>query len=214
MDNSKLGNYLLFLNVIQGKINKFFYDQRAYIFCKRGCSKCCRQSQFPYTEIEFRLLTEGMNTLNQADLTQVLENIDNVIKAKEEHFKKTPDSKFEYDCPFLINDGCSVYPFRGLICRCFGLMSCNPEGDNKLKIPFCAYEGLNYSNVLDKETDSMSKEKFEALGFENEPKAFNAGYGSLIDKEFARGFDFEFGEVKPLIEWFEKFGKPEKRDDY
>lgn len=212
MDNSKLGNYLLFLSVIQEKINKFFENQKPYIFCKKGCSKCCRNSQFPYTEIEFRLLVQGMQTLKPEELEQVMEKIDTIIKAKNEHLKTKPLNTFEYDCPFLINDCCSIYPFRGMICRCFGLMSYNSEKDKVLKIPFCAYEGLNYSNVLDPETDSMSKEKFKALGVENEPTAFNAGYASLIDKEFARGFDFEFGEVKQMIEWFEEFGISQKSE--
>jgi len=212
MDNSKLGNYLLFLSVIQEKINKFFYNQRAYIFCKQGCSKCCRQSQFPYTEIEFRLLVEGMKILKQDELSLIMEKIDAIIQAKNEHLKNNPEQIFEYDCPFLRDDSCIIYPFRGLVCRCFGLMSHNPEGDKNLKIPFCAYEGLNYSNVLDLETGSISKEKYQALGIENEPTAFNASYASLIDKEFARGFDFEFGEVRPMIEWFEKFGDEKKTE--
>ena len=116
-----------------------------------------------------------------------------------------PDEKFRYDCPFLVNNSCSVYAFRGLICRCFGLMTFQSDKNTNLQAPFCAYQGLNYSNVLDTETHSISEEKFKENGFQAEPKAFNSGYASLIDDDFGTGFDFEFGDVKPMIDWFEKF---------
>ena len=210
MDNSKLGNYLLFLNVIQKKIDKFFDDQKEYIFCKEGCSKCCQGAQFPYTEIEFRLLIQGMFALEQNLQFQIMDKIESIIQAKKEHMEKTPNEKFRYDCPFLVNNSCSVYMFRGLICRCFGLMAFDPENKKKSQIPFCAYEGLNYSNVIDPETHMISEEKYKDCGLKMEPKAFNAGYLSLIDDEFAKGFDFEFGDVKPMIDWFEIFGDGDK----
>lgn len=212
MDNSKLGNYLLYLNVIQKKIDKFFDDQKEYIFCHEGCAKCCKKAQFPYSEIEFRLLLEGMFSLDKDLQMQIMERIEKVIQAKKEHFKKTPDEKFRYDCPFIVDDRCSVYKFRGLICRYFGLMDFKPGVEHSSQIPFCAYEGLNYSNVIDFEKRVISTEKFKEQGFKNEPKAFNTGYLALTDEVFAEKFDFEFGETKPLIDWFEYFGEAKNKN--
>ena len=88
MDNSKLGNYLLFLDVIQKKIDKFFDDQKEYIFCKEGCSRCCKGAQFPYTEIEFRFLVQGLFSLEQNLQLQIMEKIESVIQAKNNTWKQ------------------------------------------------------------------------------------------------------------------------------
>jgi Fe-S-cluster containining protein len=112
-----------------------------------------------------------------------------------------PSDSFTYECPFLINHECSVYEFRGIICRSFGLMSINPEGLSK--IPFCAFEGLNYSNVVEPDTKIISTEKYKKLG-ENipEPLAFNVGYKFLTSKDIEKNFNIHFGDKKSLIDWF------------
>ena len=84
-------------------------------------------------------------------------------------------------------------------------MSINPEGHSK--IPFCAFEGLNYSNVVEPDTGIISTEKYKKLcekSGENlpEPLAFNTGYKFLISKDIEENFNLNFGEKKPLIDWF------------
>ena len=80
-------------------------------------------------------------------------------------------------------------------------MSINPEGLSK--IPFCAFEGLNYSNVVEPDTKIISTEKYKKLG-ENipEPLAFNVGYKFLTSKDIEENFKIHFGDKKPLIDWF------------
>ena len=207
MDNSKLGNYFLYLNVIQNKIDKFFENQKEYILCHEGCAKCCQKAQFPFTEIEFRFLMQGFLSLDMSVQNVIIERVKSIIKEKEKFYSKKSGEDFKYDCPFLVNNTCIVYKFRGILCRCFGLILFKLNSDTKSQIPFCAFEGLNYSNVLDAENKKISMEKFKEQNYKIEPHAFNASYLSLIDKEFAKGFDFEFGEVKPLIDWFIEFGE-------
>ena len=207
MDNSKLGNYLLYLQVIQKKVDSFFEEQKDYIACKKGCAKCCQNAEFPFTEIEFRLLVQGLFRQSPDIQAQIMNNVEEVIQAKNEFKKSNPDEKFRYNCPCLINDSCAVYNFRGLVCRTFGLMAFKDGSDEKSKIPFCAFEGLNYSKVLDRETKTISEEKYKELNIETEPKAFNIRYSTLIDEEIAKSMDFEFGEIKSIIDWFEDFGK-------
>ena len=125
----------------------------------------------------------------------ILEKIKNLKMQKEKI-----SENFTYECPFLINNECSVYEFRGIICRSFGLMSINPKG--KSKIPFCAFEGLNYSNVLDTETGIISTEKYKKLKNAPEPVAFNTGYEFLTSDKIAKNFNINFGEKKALIDWF------------
>lgn len=187
------------------KFQKFFENQKDYICCKKGCAKCCKQAQFPYSEIEFRLIFEGLKSLEPSVQSQVLEKVDNIIKEKQIHNEQKSNEKFRYNCPFLINDECSVYYYRGLICRTFGLMSFVPNSEETPKIPFCAYQGLNYSKVLDEVKNNISETKFAENKLSNEPMAYNIDYATLINDEIAQGFGFEFGEVKPLIEWFIKW---------
>lgn len=197
-----LDKYLIYLEYITNKFQSFFENQKDYICCKKGCSKCCHKAQFPYSEIEFRLIYEGLKSLEPNIQKQVLDNIDKIIIDKQKHNEEKSQEKFRYDCPFLIDDACSVYVYRGLICRSFGLMSFVPNSEETPKIPFCAYEGLNYSNVLDEVKNNISDVKFAESKFVKEPMAYNIDYATLINEEIAKGFGFKFGEVKPLIEWF------------
>ena len=197
-----LENYLLYLSYISQKFDKFFDEQKEYICCSKGCAKCCKHAQFPYSEIEFDLIFEGLKNLDEPTRMIILEKVDKIINEQEAFSKTNPGEKFRYDCPFLINDECSVYLYRGLICRSFGVMSFKPNSEETPKIPFCAYEGLNYSKVLDAEKNNISDEKYKKEGYKNEPKAYNVDYANLIDEEIAKGFGFKFGEIKPLIEWF------------
>lgn len=197
-----LENYLLYLGYITNKIQTFFDNQKDYICCHKGCSECCRHAQFPYSEIEFKLIYEGLKGLQPDIQKQVLDNIDNLIIEKQKHNEGNPDEKFRYDCPFLINDECSVYYYRGLICRTFGLMSFLPDSEEKPKIPFCAYKGMNYSNVLDKVKNNISEIKYAENRLKTEPIAYNIDYETLINEEISQGFGFEFGKVRPLLDWF------------
>ena len=200
-----LENYLLYLGYMTNKIQKFFEEQRDFIFCQKGCAKCCKHAQFPYSEIEFKLIYKGLLELEPNIQKQVLNKVDEIIREKQIHNEKTPNEKFRYDCPFLISNECSVYVYRGLICRSFGLMTFLPNEDKTPRIPFCAYEGLNYSNVLDEVKNNISEEKYLEKKYSDEPKAYNIDYKTLINEEIANGFGFKFGEIKPLIEWFIKW---------
>ena len=204
-DVNILRNYVLYLQVITNKINSFFEEQKDYIMCHQGCAKCCKGAQFPFTEIEFRFLLEGFVQLDEELKMKILRQIDDVLAQKCEYNKNHNDKKFRYDCPFLVNDNCAVYNYRGLICRSFGLMTFINGSKEKSKMPFCAFEGLNYSNVLDPETSTVSTEKFKALNIETVPKAFNIDYyTTLTNNSMGESFGFEFGEEKPLINWLEE----------
>ena len=192
-----LANYKAYLNFLESKLQKFFASQEPYIFCKKGCSKCCRHAQFPYSAVEFRYLLNGALTLDNDTQKKIEANIKQVLEKK----KKYRGKKFLYDCPFLIDDCCSVYNYRGVICRTFGLMT-NTE-NQKIKAPFCAFKGLNYSNVLNLRKKTISVIKFKKLNTKAEPLGFNISYKYLTCEDYERTFNIKFGESKPLIDWFE-----------
>ncbi len=193
-----LANYKAYLNFLESKLQKFFASQEPYIFCKKGCSKCCRHAQFPYSAVEFRYLLNGALTLDNDTQKKIETNIKQVLEKK----KKYRGKKFLYDCPFLINNSCSVYEYRGIICRTFGLMT-NTE-NQKIKAPFCAFKGLNYSNVLNLRNKTISVIKFKKLNTKAEPLGFNISYKYLTCEDYERTFNIKFGESKPVIDWFEQ----------
>lgn len=190
-------NYINYLNFIEEKLNKFFESQKPFICCKKGCGKCCKNAIFPYSLTEMNYLLAGMMLLPEEVQDEIAKNVEKTLKAREEF----NGEKFRYDCPFLINDECSVYDYRGVVCRAFGLMTQQKDG---IKVPFCCFDGLNYSDVVDYETSKVSPEKYEKLGCKEEPTAFNVSYEFLTNPEFEKEFNFNFGTKKPLIEWFFK----------
>ena len=146
----------------------------------------------------------GLHNLDKKTLNKIEQNLANILTRKQ----KFKGKKFLYDCPFLINDECAVYKYRGVICRTFGLMTNTIEG--KIKSPFCSSLGLNYSNVLNARKTHISVRKYKKLGVTEQPLGFNVSYKYLTDKDFEDSFNIKFGDKKPLIEWF--LDTPEKEN--
>ncbi len=189
--------YELYLAYLEKKLGAFFEEQSPYIFCKEGCSYCCEKGEYPFTEIEFAYLMLGTRFLNKETFNQIEKNMLEVKNAKKEH---SGDKKFMYKCPFLIDKKCSLYKYRGIICRTHGLAFFSKE--NKLLVPACVDRGLNYSNVYDFENKTISDEKFEKSGIKQEPLAHNVGMHFMTNNSFLDSIDLKFGEIKPMIDWF------------
>lgn len=196
-----LENYVNYLKVLDEKLNKFFNMQKPYIFCTKGCAKCCKNAEFPFSLIEIKYLLSGFLNLDKETQNIIEDN----IKKTCENKKNFKGEKFLYDCPFLINNECSLYQYRGIVCRAFGLMYVGR--DDITKAPFCCFEGLNYSNVADYETKIISPKKFESLKLEQEPLAFNVSYKFLTSPNVEKCFNFNFGDKKALIDWFIELDK-------
>ena len=199
-----LKNYETYLQFLEAKLLKFFASQKPFIFCKKGCGKCCQKAQFPYSLLEIKYLLTGFLQLDEQTQQKIEENMQKIAEKK----KKFRGKNFRYDCPFLINNECSVYDHRGVICRTFGLMTNTIEG--KIKSPFCSSLGLNYSNVLNSRKTHISVRKYKKLGVTEQPLGFNVSYKYLTDKDFEDSFNIKFGDKKPLIEWF--LDTPEKEN--
>ncbi len=189
-------NYKLFLYYLNKKLDSHFEEQKPYIFCKKGCAKCCQNAEFPYSKLEATYLKLGFVKLDNETRELVTKNIAKIKKEKME-FK---GDKFLYTCPFLIDNVCSVYDYRGVVCRTFGLISV--RDDTTANLPFCHNLGLNYSNVVDHETNKITSEKWLQTGIETEPHGFkDISYDYLTGKDFEEKFDIKFEEKRPLIEW-------------
>ena len=203
LSKEQIEGYQLYLKLIHERmLDKYFAEQAPYLCCKDGCSHCCRKGQYPMSEIEIKFIMIKMSALNQNIQKQILYNIQKVIKEKIS--TNQPKEKFFYQCPFLLNDSCSVYENRAIICRTHGLMffTEDKDGKEKYKIPYCVNIGLNYSNVYDTTLKTVTDELWEKSGIKTPPQAYNLSLKTLTNKNITQELGFEFGEIKPLIDWF------------
>ena len=196
-DLETLKLYKKYLNTIQPVIDGYFSEQKEYIKCHKGCSKCCEYGAYPFYKIEFDYIMTGFFNLERTIQADVIKR----IKMLQKEYKNAKDKEnFMYRCPFLTQDNnCSIYEQRGLICRTFGLIIRNIE--NKVTLPFCFRNGLNYADVYDPETKKIDYENVKEKGYKTLPKVYKASLGILTNPEIFGGEGFDFGEVKPLIEW-------------
>ena len=181
-----ISRYRKYLEIIDVKLDNMFKKQAPFIKCKRGCAYCCKEGEYPLSELEYVNLMFYYETLPDDTKGQINENIAQVLKQNHQKL---------YQCPFLINNECSVYPARPLICRSFGLISYTKDGRNK--IPFCVELGLNYADVYDKETSKLTKTAEDGT----EPCSYNIHRSVLRGKEMEELFDIFFGEDKAMIDW-------------
>lgn len=176
-----LKKYKRFLKEFDKKLKKHFTEQSKYICCKEGCSACCEIGDYPFTQLEMMYLMEGYSNLPTEIKIKVR---DNLLKIKQNRFS----SHLFYKCPFLINNRCSVYDYRGLTCRTFGLAYLIDK--KTVKVPECVNQGLCYSDVYENGEISI------------EPIKENLNLPDITVSKLAKSYKLEFGESRSLIDWF------------
>ena len=174
-------SYEKFLEKLDKRLAKYFEQQRAYICCKNGCCSCCEVGEYPYSAMEINYLMKGFISLEP----NVREIVKQNIKAVKDSKRNNSKERFNYKCPFLINNLCSVYKYRGITCRTHGLAYFDKDGF--VKLPYCANSGLNFSEAYNPQTGVISEEIYPVKEL------------LLIDELLK---DFDYGEIKPLIDWF------------
>ena len=181
-----LKRYKLFLNEFDKKIEEYFASQQKYIRCRKGCTDCCEIGEYPFSRLEAEYLMKGFQTLPPDIQKKIKENIITLKKEKFQNISK----RFEYCCPFLINKACTLYDFRGITCRVFGLAYL--DNDN-IKLPNCTNLGLNYNEVFNTKTKKITLPN---------PIKDNLHIDSILRSPLAEKYELECGEIRPLINWF------------
>ena len=193
--------YAEYINLTEAQyLGKFFDIQKPYIHCKEGCSACCETGEYPVSEIELMYMIAGYKNLPPEIQERVTINTDKIKTEKP----ADKNEKYLYQCPFLIDKKCSIYRYRAIICRTHGLLFYITDKDGKThnKMPACVNDGLNYSEVYDPVSNTISPEMWEASKIPVEPKAYNISREVIMDNAKNAGFDIDFGESKVLIDWF------------
>ena len=162
-----------------------FEAQKPFIKCKEGCAYCCREGEYPISELEYINLMFYYNELEDNIKDRVNENISNLLEKSREKM---------YECPFLVDNRCSVYPARAIICRTFGLISYDEKG--RKRMPFCVDLDLNYSNVYDKETQKeLDNEIMKGLDIDLIPIDLDR----CIKIALANNYDIKISETKQSL---------------
>lgn len=178
-----LKRYEKFLKEFDKKLKKYFDEQSKYICCKEGCSGCCEVGDYPFSQLEMMYLMTGFRKLPVETQKIIKENMDNLKKTRM-------FTHFFHQCPFLIDKKCSVYKYRGITCRTFGLAYVVDNKTKTVKIPECTKEGLNFSNVYDGKEITI------------DPIQENLDLPYVIESKLAKSHKLEFGEIRSLIDWF------------
>lgn len=175
-----------FLNSIDEDLQKIFEHQKEYLFCKKGCSLCCEKGDYPLSELEFKYLMHGFNSLDESTKQTIQKNIQ--ITKKE--------NKDSYTCPFLIDKKCSLYKYRPFVCRAFGVLTEDAQGNPCY--PFCTAKGLNFSQIYDKEKNRLSIELVEKNNLKTFPKIFRLNNKVIMNLPLAKELNLDFGKSDEL----------------
>ena len=181
-----LERYEKFLEKFDEKISKYFCLHKEFIKCKKGCSACCEIGEYPFSRLEAEYLMSGYQKLPK----EIQENIKQNISRLREEKQKNSCKNFSYCCPFLIEKECSLYKYRGLVCRTFGLAYvCS----GAVRLPECVNFGLNYSENFAPKTSEI---------FLDNPIAEDLRIDKIFSSELAKKYELEHGEIRRLIDWF------------
>lgn len=83
--------------------------------CKNGCSKCCYVDLSVFN-IEAEFIRDWFSSLSLEVKSIIKEKWNKPLAVQENFFGQMVES-----CPFLVNESCSIYEARPLICRTQGL---------------------------------------------------------------------------------------------
>jgi Fe-S-cluster containining protein len=88
------------------------------VACHKGCSECCKNAEVP-------ILPPEIATVSWYVCEELPRTIQVRLVSRLEHHNKSTE------CPFLLDDSCSIYPVRPLMCRGHHLFGqpCVPNED-------------------------------------------------------------------------------------
>ena len=184
-----INRFRKYLEILDVKLRDYFELQSPFIKCKKGCAYCCKDGEYPMSELEYANMMIYYDTLAPELKGQINQNIVALLNTNKHKF---------YECPFLVNNSCSIYPARPIICRAFGLIFKSENG--KKNIPFCIDLGLNYANALNSDTKQLTNNAPDGT----KPECFDVDRKCLRSREIEELFDIYFGEDKAMADWLKE----------
>lgn len=130
----RLTDYSVLITQVDGLSARLTARYRAHLNCRAGCSSCCHHhlSFFPVEAANIRIAIESLPDETQ----QVLQEQAEIVNERETRGEAVA-------CPLLVNDQCSIYEARPVICRTQGLPLLYEAADGNQEVDFCP---LNFTS--------------------------------------------------------------------
>lgn len=173
-----LNRYEKFLIEFDKKLEALAKTQQKYLKCQKGCAFCCKEGDYPFSRLEMEYFMAGFQFLPSDLKKKINSNISNV------------KGKSVYQCPFLVDDVCTMYERRSLTCRVHGLAFLH---NGIIKLPECTNIKLNYSDFYNQKTKEIVIEN---------PIKESLRIVDIFNSKLAKKYDLEAGEIRSLIDWF------------
>jgi hypothetical protein len=115
-----------------------------HLACRPGCSSCCQENLTVF-EVEAARVSEAICALD----AEMCERIRQQAVETRKHEGRGGSAA----CPLLVDDRCSIYESRPVICRTQGLPLLHTAEDNKPEVDFCPFNftAPGATNDLDEE---------------------------------------------------------------
>ncbi len=142
------------------------------IRCGPGCADCCSQL-FQITEVEAADVSRGVRLMDAEAQRRLRERADPYLvarrkmvtaKGEPEAWGSLPPAGTRLPCPALEDGVCSIYEFRPLICRKFGMPLYNPAKPERVFA--CELNFTDGDEIIDvhlMEIQSAIHEEFKAI---------------------------------------------------
>ncbi|MCC6393025.1 MAG: YkgJ family cysteine cluster protein [Bryobacterales bacterium] len=130
-----IGQYLKICRDFELEFDRNRRLHGARIRCRRGCSDCCHQL-FQITEVEAAWISYGSLRLSPELRARLVSKAELYLEARRclvslggepEAWGSLPSPGARLACPALEDGACSIYEYRPLICRKFGIPLYNPD---------------------------------------------------------------------------------------
>ncbi len=130
-----LNKYLQLCREVEDEFARNRRLYRGRIHCRPGCSDCCHQI-FQITEIESGYITQGVRQMSTEARRRLVararpyqEERRRLVasQGEPEAWGSLPPPGTRLACPALEDGVCTIYPYRPLICRKFGIPLYNPD---------------------------------------------------------------------------------------
>jgi Fe-S-cluster containining protein len=147
LDDSILTPYLERLQGILGNMDQQYAEAaKHYGFHCNGCEdNCCRTRFYHHTYLEFLYLLKGLRTLDLQKRREIQAKAERVCRETAKADQKGMPVRLM--CPLNINERCTLYPYRPMICRLHGIAhELRKPGQNVIRGSGCRMFDLRYSN--------------------------------------------------------------------
>ncbi len=123
-----LAQYRRLVKEVDQVVDKVKSRYGVHLECRPGCHSCCRHDLTVF-EVEAASIRSGFKELPGAQRVHILN------QAEAVHLRKAEGRPVV--CPFLVQNCCSIYPLRPIICRTQGLPLLCTDEEGEDVVDFC-----------------------------------------------------------------------------